>query len=299
MVRIATFNVENLFARYNFRSNFNPVENDGFTVNDIAYSIYNDVNKKITALAIKDVNADVICLQEVESMAILEKFNSEYLASLKYKYRMLIDSHDPRKIDVAVLSKHPIIYARSYRDERNDSNTTWKFSRDCLEVNISIDSKLLTVYVNHFKSLMGGRSNTYNRRKEQVDRVSEIITDHWKDKDYDGNFIVLGDFNDYLDNQTSLTSLVNHEGLVNVSKDLSSDEGWTHYWASGGSYSQLDFILISKTLAENNDNIRPEIMRKGLPWRADKYTGERFDEVGEDSPKASDHAPLFIDLQLL
>jgi hypothetical protein len=40
-------------------------------------------------------------------------------------------------------------------------------------------------------------------------------------------------------------------------------------------------------------------MREGLPWRASKYTGSRLDDVGEDNPKASDHAPVYMDLELL
>ena len=37
-------------------------------------------------------------------------------------------------------------------------------------------------------------------------------------------------------------------------------------------------------------------MRKGLPFRATKYTGPRFPDVGEDNPKASDHCPLAMEL---
>ena len=63
-VRLATFNVENLFSRYRFRSNVTP-SLDGFTRNDLAFDIYNDDEKRITAKAIRTVDADVICLQEV------------------------------------------------------------------------------------------------------------------------------------------------------------------------------------------------------------------------------------------
>ncbi len=88
-----------------------------------------------------------------------------------------------------------------------------------------------------------------------------------------------------------------HPGLVNTSKDMDSDESWIHFYAGGGEYRQLDFILVSKRIAESNE-IRPEIMRKGFPYRAEKYDGERFDEVGENHPKASDHAPISIDIDL-
>lgn len=297
MIRIATFNVENLFARYRFRQNIDPLNIDGFTINHLAFDIYDERAKQITAEAIRAIGADIVALQEVESLPVLDRFNSRYLGGMKYKHRILIDGFDPRKIDVAVLSRYPIERIKSYRNERNRSNTAFVFSRDCLEVEIHANGKPLVLYVNHLKSMMGGRLTTKPRREEQVGKVVETIDQHWEPVNYEGNFVVLGDFNDYVDNDTSLGALIGHAGLVHVSKRIPENERWTHYWAGGNEYRQLDFILLSKSLAENNNN-RPEILRKGLPWRAERYTGERFDSVGENNPKASDHCPIFMDLEL-
>ena len=41
-IRLATFNTENLFARYNFNKNYNPVSKDGFTINDLAFDVYDE-----------------------------------------------------------------------------------------------------------------------------------------------------------------------------------------------------------------------------------------------------------------
>lgn len=284
-IRIATFNTENLFVRYKFREGRVSLATNGFTRNDFAFLSYSGSSKKITAQAIKEVNADIICLQEVENMFALEKFNSQYLAKLKYKHRILIDSHDLRFIDVAFLSRYPINYIITYRNLRNKKNTTWLFSRDCLELEFKINGKELILYGNHFKSMMGGRDNTKERRLEQVEKVAEIITEKWKPKNYDGNFIVLGDFNDYIDSNTSLNPLINHEGLANTTENMNEEQSWTHFWAGGNEYRQLDYILVSKSLSEINNTL-PEIMRKGLPYRANEYDGPRFDDVGENHPKA-------------
>lgn len=295
-MRIATFNCENLFARYKFKSNFDPNASDGFTINDLAFDIYDETEKQITAQAIKEVDADVIALEEVESLPVLDRFNSRYLGGMRYQHRMVIDSHDPRGIDVAILSRYPIVAVRTYRHERNTANTASLFSRDCLEARLDVSGKSLTIYVNHFKSMIGGRPQTKPKRVEQANRVAQFITQQWG-PNFDGNFVVLGDLNDYPDADTSLGALLTHQGLVNVIERLPSNDRWTHYYAGGNDYKQLDYLLMSASLAASNPT-PPQVMRKGLPYRAVRYTGARFANVGEDNPKASDHAPLAMDIDL-
>jgi predicted extracellular nuclease len=297
-IRLATFNAENLFARYNFNKNYSPVSNDGFTINDLAFDIYDETDKEITAQALHEVNADIFALHEIESLPVLDAFNSRYLGTMKYRHRLLIDSFDPRKIDVAILSRFPIISVQSHRQERNASNSAWLFSRDCLVVSLDINGKELILYINHFKSMMEGRNETHDRRKEQVDRVAAILDERWKAKKYKGNFVVLGDFNDYPDGNTALISLLQHPGLENVVKRLPQEDQWTHFYADRNEYKQLDYILLSKSLAAKNSG-PPSIMRKGLSPRAEKYTGPRFPKVVEEERKASDHAPVFIDIEQL
>lgn len=295
--RLATFNAENLFARYKFKKNFDPTGENGFTINDLAFDIYDETAKQITAQAIKEVNADIMALQEIESLPVLDAFNSRYLAQSRYRHRILIDSFDPRSIDVAILSRYPIVSVRSHRHERNAANTAWLFSRDCLEVSIDISGRQLVLYVNHFKSMVEGRDQTREKRKEQVDRVAAIVDEKWGAMDYQGNFVVLGDFNDYKEGNTALTSLIQHPGLEDIVNRLPTDEQWTHFFAGGNEYKQLDYLLLSRSLAARNQ-APPGIMRKGLPYRAERYEGPRFPNVGENQPKASDHATLYADIDL-
>ena len=223
-VRVATFNAENLFARYRFREGREPLAASGFGINDLAFDIYDETEKRITARAIREVNADILCLQEVENIHVLERFTSSWLGGMGYRHRMLIDSHDPRFIDVAVLSRFPFTRVHTHRDERNAANTAWLFSRDCLEVDVTVEGKTLSLYVNHFKSMMEGRAATKARRQEQATAVAAIVDRYWKDQQYQGNFIVLGDLNDYRGTGTALTSLLTHRGLVNVVDRLPQTE---------------------------------------------------------------------------
>lgn len=295
--RIGTFNVENLFIRYRFRHE-QPVYADdlGFTINDLAFDIHSSEEKRITAKAIKETRADVLCLQEVESLPCLDTFNARYLPGMRYKHRILVDSHDPRHIDVAVLSHFPIVRVRTHREDRANGNPTPVFSRDCLEVDVDVDGKPMTLYVNHFKSMIPTREKTYPRRAAQVSRVVEIIDERLRRPGDTGNFAVVGDLNDHMEGKTSLKPLVQHKALRNVVDRLPEKERWTHYWADGNEYRQLDYVLLHERLDQAAGEPVPGIMRKGLPWRAEEHTGERFDEVGERSPKASDHCPVYVDI---
>ncbi|KAL9652168.1 hypothetical protein ABK040_013937 [Willaertia magna] len=309
--RVATFNVENLLARYQFKTakehhvSKKEIPKRGerkpFELNDFQlFEMVDDTSKRITAEAIKEINADILCLQEVESLQVVDKFNNNYLDS-QYTYTMLIDGRDPRGIDVAVLSKYPIVNVRTNRFAKNERNG-YIFSRDLLEVDIDLDGKILTVYVTHLKSMLGGRQKTFPKRLEQVKYIQKRIHQMWKEKE--NNFILCGDFNDYCLGENDqecavkLLLLEDNDHLIEVISTQLEEDRWTHYFARGKSYSQLDYLFLSKHLFEKNESVKPQIYRRGLPLRANRFKGERIEGVGKDRPKASDHCAVYMDIIL-
>jgi endonuclease/exonuclease/phosphatase family metal-dependent hydrolase len=307
-IRIATFNAENLFARYRFQEGLSPSLN-GFTINELAFDIQDAREKRITGQAIKECDADIICLQEVDSLPVLDRFTAEFLAgkpAKKYRHRILVDGNDPRHIDVAVLSRYPIRSVRSHRHMRTPSNTAELFSRDCLRIEVEVAGAVLTVFANHFKSMMGGRAATRARRLLQAEAQMALLTQDFG-AGLDGDFVVLGDLNDYPEadplgatdaTTTALSALLDHPKLVNILNRLPQKDRWTHYYKGANSYKQLDYLLLSQRLDDASGNPTPGRVLKGLPWRAERYSGARFDDVGEHEPKASDHVPLFADIQI-
>ncbi|MBO9462455.1 endonuclease/exonuclease/phosphatase family protein [Labrenzia sp. R5_0] len=301
-IRIATFNCENLFARYNFRENASA--GNGFTINDLAFDILSTRAKRITASAIKATDADIICLQEVESLPVLDRFNSEFLgtsSNKRYNYRTLFDGNDPRAIDVAFLSRIPVKSMRSSRDIRSSNGRSKLFSRDCLRVDFEIGGEILSLYGNHFKSMMGGRKGTRDRRLEQAEGVHQIIHDDYG-AELDGNVVVLGDLNDYREadqeTTTALGALLDNNTLVDPMLRLDPEDQWTHYWSRKGHYRQLDYVFLSRKLDDASGNPVPERELRGMPWRADRVNEDRFDDVGQDNPKASDHAPVTVEINV-
>jgi endonuclease/exonuclease/phosphatase family metal-dependent hydrolase len=179
-VRLATFNVENLFARFKFEQGIDPKQavKDGWTAEETVFRTASPEAKKITGQAIKATQADILCLQEVENLDALKRFRNEFVGGSKaYEFALSIDGNDPRFIDVAVLSKYPIVHARSYAHLRQGN--TALFSRDCLEVDVLIGSETLTLFVQHYKSMMGGRKKTRARRAVQVRKTKQIIRDRF------------------------------------------------------------------------------------------------------------------------
>jgi predicted extracellular nuclease len=103
---------------------------------------------------------------------------------------------------------------------------------------------------------------------------------------------------------TSIGELVSWHKVVNVVERLPVGERWTHFFKGNSqcgvpeAYRQLDYILLSKSLADDNKNAKPKIIRNGLPKRADLYDGPRFQGIGQNNPKASDHCPVVIELEI-
>jgi endonuclease/exonuclease/phosphatase family metal-dependent hydrolase len=301
-VRLATFNVENLFARFKFDKNIDPAQaiKDGWTAEQTSFDLASDDSKRITGQAIRATKADIVCLQEVENLEALKRFRNMHAGGSKlFPWALSIEGNDPRFIDVGVLSKHPIVHARSYAHLREGRSSL--FSRDCLEIDVLVGSKTLTLFVQHYKSMMGGRKRTRPRRVLQVNKTIEIIKDRFGAKPGNKPWVVLGDFNDYMqtdqEGTPAIDTIVNWDQVENVVARMPAAEQWSHFYKDRNKYSQLDYLLPSKSLAKASDAV-PEILRNGLPLRATAYAGPRFEGVGQDSPKASDHCPVIWELQI-
>ncbi len=314
-ISIATFNCENLFARFKFTAGVNPEDAiiDGWLADKTKFTINDETSKKLTALAIKEAKADIIALQEVESLLALRRFRNNYLKGKGYDHIIVLDGNDPRFIDVAIMSKYPLENIDTHVDEWNKEIKWYTFSRDCLECDVILpENKRIRLFVNHFKSMFekndpcNGRKKSHRKRQIQAERVKDLVLDEFPNGE--GEYVILGDLNDYLETdsqgETAIDEIANWNMVENVVKRRPSEDQWTHYYEGNSqcgfpkTYKQLDYILLSKTLADANLPSIPKIIRKGLPINADKYTGPRFEGVGNKKPKASDHCPVVVEINI-
>ncbi|MFZ3060420.1 MAG: endonuclease/exonuclease/phosphatase family protein [Candidatus Methanoperedens sp.] len=299
-LKIGTFNVENLFLRYKFLGkevDQSKYIKEGWRIEKTALQIFDEGQRKNTARVILENNPDVICLQEVENLATLKQFNSNYL-NRKYPYAMLIDGNDPRQIDVGILSKLEIGEVRTHQFDKDEKGPI--FSRDCLEADILLDkkgNKSLTLFVNHLKSRLGGVPETAEKRERQATRIAEIIHERFGSNVKNANFAVLGDFNDTPDAEC-LKPILGGSMVENVVARLPKNEQWTHYWEAKHEINQFDYILLSKALSKKNPKTLPKIERRGLANYAKAYNGPRFPGVGKRGTEASDHCAVFMEINI-
>ena len=315
-IRLATFNCNNLFQRFKFGTGVDQSQiiNEGWLANTLDAQLFNETEKALTAAAIMETKADIIALQEVESMNTLRLFRDRFLGGRQnFPHGILISGNDTRLINVAVLSKYPIASIETHVDEWDEEFQRPLFKRDCLECDIAVGSgNKIRIFVNHFKSMYdkddpcNGRNNSMKERSRQAQRVKEIVSERFPGGD--DVYAILGDFNDYLETDSqgmsAIKDLVRWDNVVDVIERLPTEERWTIYFegndqcGQAATYKQLDFILLSKSLAENNQSVIPTIIRKGVQKSATLYKGPRFEGIGDVTPRSSDHCPVVIELKI-
>ena len=325
---ICTFNANNLFVRYRFGNTFpgdvaakSLVEDPstGFLplYNPALFEIFNETQRKLAAKAITNENKsfpDVICLQEIESLIALRKFNEEFFDE-KYPHALLIDSRDFRQIDVGILSRLKILNIRTHLEDPDPTPPTPKpkpppkvprlFSRDCLEVELALNgsgSQRLTLFLNHLKSKFSDtpaeRKRADELRRRQSQAVANIIRSRFPGPKFKQElFAVIGDLNDEpLSNP--LLPLTQQAGMRNVMDRLSKPEdSWTHWFRSENTVSQMDYILVSPALDKATAGVKPRIERRGISFSTILQDGKPGPKKTHFQRTDSDPNPIQVDFR--
>ena len=367
-LRLATFNVENLMHRFDFSGFRNQLHQDRtlalyeikteaeYRSLESARAIaHTDDTRQLTAQAIAATRADIIVLQEIDNIEALRAFEYGYLFKMigeGYRNKYTTTGNDSRGIDVAMMMRaetadgEPIEFVRMtshahhtfaelglYDPLLADVGITPDeriFRRDCLEIDVLIAGRPLTIYGLHFKSMgsprngQDGRVSTMPLRLAEAAAVRRIIEDRFgKDGAAGQNWVICGDLNDYAERvliegdqwsgyrfepvnevQSAIHALTAGGFCENVVARRPLLDRWTLYHTRGPRerhLCQLDYVLLSPALARGNAAALPDIIRNGQPFRTPFPAGqevERFPRVGWDRPKASDHCPVAITLDL-
>ncbi|MEO1201143.1 MAG: endonuclease/exonuclease/phosphatase family protein, partial [Pseudomonadota bacterium] len=238
---------------------------------------------------------DVVALQEIENRAILERLRTDYLESAGYGPSILIEGQDNRGIDVAFLTRLPLIgEATLHAIEFPGFPERASDTRGILEAHFELpDGERLAGFAVHFPAPF----HPIEMREAAYDHLKRLL--HSLPEDQPA--FAAGDFNTpkrEVENTTIFADRVRPSWIVAHELGCGDCRG-TNYWATGDSWSFLDMILYSPSRGENTtwgisaDSVRIA-NRTSQQMRPDGRP-RRFS--AEPLAGVSDHWPLILTLE--
>ncbi|NOK23328.1 endonuclease/exonuclease/phosphatase family protein [Corallococcus carmarthensis] len=220
-VRIAAFNVHRLFDTVCDTGSCGGSNYEELPTAEQFAAQVDQLGRAITPL-----DADIVLLEEVETQ---DSLNGLLGRVPQFEYSKLGETYSAASVDVAVLSRHPIIETRSHRSQyiyRPDGSAT-RFSRDLLEVHLDVDGTRVIVFAAHFRSKV---DDDPGRRLAEANASREILLD--SAREFPAALVVLGgDLND-IPGSDPINAL--DQGLLRVAKDRPDNETWTYFYSGRG-----------------------------------------------------------------
>lgn len=275
-----------------------------------------DIKCDNIARVIRDMDADIVALQEVESLHALEYLRDRLgKMGVDYAHAAIADAK-PTAVKCAILSKFSMISTSEIPVARAGA-------RSILKVIADINGHPLIVYVNHWKSKFGPESQRIAYAEALAKDIGKL--------DATADFILIGDFNsDYNEfetfkdinqfNDTSGITGINH--LLNTVKDdrlvdetlligQSGNQYLYNLWLEIPEYRRWsvnffgrknspDAIIVSKGLYDDKgiayidnsfDRFDPQyLFQNGVPYRWQRAENGKGKHIGRGY---SDHLPVY------
>jgi endonuclease/exonuclease/phosphatase family metal-dependent hydrolase len=322
-VTVGTFNLNNLFSRFNFAGAIEAIQTGGPAAGlTIRYEFTDPTNYRIrtflgklvkakdmegtdtVAQRILAMNVDVLAVQEVENIDILKEFNQKNLKGL-YPHQVLIEGNDSRFIDIGLLSKLPLGAITSFQTAVHHQNPGKRvFSRDLVAAEImnpSGSKALFTLFNNHLKSHFGdeddngqGKVDNDTRRRQQAEKISEIVAQRMRPG---SRYIIVGDMNDAPD-ATPLQSMLTIEGRQLFNALASPQETRPPKPETGGHDPQSPAWThrFKKTGQPPEHQLLDQIWLS--PALAPSFRAAWIDRRTKHAGDGSDHDPAWIEMDL-
>ena len=309
-VKIATYNVENLFdLKYNGTEYKEYIPNTIWKWNTKNYR----AKLKNIAKVIVDINADVIALTEIESDTALKDLQKEVSRQgLYYRYRAIAGKKQT-SVRNALLSKHPIRKQELYISQSRGT-------RNILEAKVMIEGRPLYVYVNHWKAKSGPESKRILYAKVLKNRLDALPKN--------AHYILMGDFNAHYEehktfvkkrkhNDTKGRTGINHilqtidskgelytsktikaEGNYNLWMEVPRNDRWSHIYK--GQKEALDHIIISPNLLRDKshyiegsfESVKPSYLFTKSQKKLYRWQRSRSRPLHHIGKGYSDHLPI-------
>lgn len=269
---------------------------------------------KSLAVAILEIDADVIALQEVGGEESLATFTERYLED-KY-HHSLIQGNSDRGIELGFLVKKGLPYTFEHLTHRNSEipldykssdpmlQGPWYMSRDIAELRFLKDGEEELIVLNvHLKSRLdveGLDNESTMRRKAEVDLLIDSF--HAIDKKFESKvpIVITGDFNGYArpGGHPEFQRIHDDTNLVDVLEilNLPKDERASHVYfdrLKTPIQDQLDYLFmppqLHKKVIQKTSGLYFYKDSDGIPYKRPQYPHEGY-------ALPSDHLPIVVDL---
>ncbi|MBL9025867.1 MAG: endonuclease/exonuclease/phosphatase family protein [Myxococcales bacterium] len=223
------------------------------------------------AAAITELDPDVAVLAEVENQAVLDDLMAEL--GPEWVDSSLIESADPRGIDIAAVSKLPFSDVVSHQDDEfvveGTNAPTYTFARDAVEYHVTFRGQDIVLIGVHFRSK--GPPDDPNKRLAEAQR-SRAIADELTAADSSLGVIILGDFND-LPGSAPFKAVEGAapDKFVDAASYVAEADRWTFDFQ--GNLELIDHQMANVLMQQHLDT-KAVVIRHGL------------------GAEASDHAPM-------
>ncbi len=285
--KIATYNVQNLF----------DLNVDGDEYKEYIPNTKSKWNKKNFTIklkhiskVVKDLDADIIALEEIENLNVARELNSA-LGSKKYPYIYTFFKKNRHTVDSVVFSRYKV--ANKYSVKIED------YPRDIHVLKFYLDHHKITFFVNHWPAYKHG----YKARSAYAKELKSLLNDK-------SEFVIMGDLNTPLrvDKKGWGKSLKDILKVGNFNSQLYDlwyevPRGIRYSHVYGRNKNAIDHIIVSKTLFDDkNIEYKPNsfgVFRKG--YLLNKYGYPKRWELTKKNIHVgkgySDHLALFAVLQ--
>ena len=249
---------------------------DIVTFNIQEYPRYNEQTAQVVAELIKQMNADIIALQEISSEEEFDKL-AERLIGWEGIYYPI----DNSVWNLAYLYKVSEVSIKEAESKVIFRDDYWSFPRPPFEIQVThIPTGIETILINNHLKCCAGTDNE-ERRRNATDSLHKYITTNYPDEPV----IVLGDLNDEIDGTSYETNvfwtMVNDPDNF-MFADMSIARGSVAWWSYPSWPSHIDHICITNELYSYMDTI--------IVNRPDKCSSD-YEEI------ISDHRPVYLRLK--